>query len=88
MGVSPQELRVYIMISERMHKPDKLAAICIGDTIRFMSNGELTSGRVAGWHWRPDGHYALVKSGDQQVKLSQIVSRDRESGLDSGTVTF
>ena len=59
----------------------RLAAIRIGDTVRFiMSSGELTSGRVAGWHLRPGGgHCVLVRSGDQQVELSQIVSRERET---------
>src|SRR6266700_3039180 len=81
----PQELRLYIMISsERMHKPDKLAAIRIGDLVTYEREGELIAQQVHGWRLTVSGHHAIVGSSqygrEHEVSLSTVISRHRDKG--------
>jgi len=80
----PQELRMYIMISsERMPKPDKLAAIRIGDLVTYEREGTLIAQRVCGWKLCNNGYEHRVLVGDtwrdHEVSLSTIVQRRRET---------
>jgi hypothetical protein len=71
---------------------EKLVAITIGDIVSWGEGPERESGTVEGWHYDRKQHNLLVgqRGGKRQVviALSAIVARNREMGVDRGTISF